>query len=88
MTLGLLRVLQRGLFGNSLAIDTKGHAVIETIVSTPNAETRTSWRYRANATFSVDGFTIETPQLVEQYQETCYGVSGCYEMHWTCQRAK
>lgn len=86
-TFAELRVLQRGIFGDDLAITPAGKATVETIVSTPPAETRTSSRYRAAATFTVHGFTVAPPRLVETYRERCFAVNGCHATHWSCQRA-
>ena len=85
-TFAELRVLQRGIFGDGLAVTPEGKATVETIVSTPPADTRTSWRYRAAAKFTVRDFAVDPPRLVETYRERCSAVSGCHATHWSCQR--
>lgn len=85
-TFAELRVLQRGIFGDGLAVTPDGKATVETIVSTPPADTRTSRRYRAAATFTVRGFAVDPPRLVETYRERCFAVNGCHATHWSCQR--
>lgn len=87
-TLADVRMLQRGIFGKGLAVGANGKAVIETIVSTPNAEIRTSRRYQASATFTERGFAIDAPRLVEAYREQCYAVHGCHTTHLSCVRVR
>jgi hypothetical protein len=85
-TFAELRALQRGIFGGGFAVTPDGKTTVETIVSSPPADTRTSSRYRAAATLTVRGFTVEEPRLVETYRERCFAVNGCHDTHWSCQR--
>jgi hypothetical protein len=85
-TFAELRVLQRGVFGDGLAVTPDGKATVETIVSTPPADTRTARRYRAAATFTVSSFDVGPPQLVETYRQRCHAVHGCHATHWNCHR--
>lgn len=81
VTMATLRALHRGIWGGKdLA------PVLETIVSTPDADTRTSRRYRATVTLTTTGFALGEPQLVEEYDETCYAIHGCHATHWSCTR--
>lgn len=91
--LAMLAKLSRAISGWPLAIridaDGRGHTVIETIVSTPATEAgRQSWRYAVGVTLTTDGFTVGLPMLLESYRETCTGVNGCHDTHWTCRRVK
>ena len=86
LTLAVARALHRAIFGTTLAIDERGRAVIETVVSTPAAAERTSRRYRVRARVTASGYELEAPQLVEEYAETCAAIHGCHSTHWTCRR--
>ena len=86
MTLAIARVLHRAIFGTTIAIDERGRALIETTVSTPAAEQRTSRRYRVRARVTATGYVLEPPELVEEYAETCHAIHGCHSTHWTCRR--
>lgn len=91
-TVAELRAVHRALYGRTLAIELDkqglGRASIETIVSTPAADRRTSRRYRAAITVTAQSFAVGAPELVEEYEETCYGVNGCHDVHWSCTRVK
>lgn len=83
-----IRMLQRGIFGKALGVGADAKAEIETIISTPDAEQRTSRRYRAYVTFTTRGFAMDPPRLVETYREQCYPNHGCHSVHWHCSRMR
>ena len=89
-TVARLRALHKALFNNGLTIDIDaqgvGHATLEAVVHTPNAQARTSRRYLVRATLTATGYTLEVPQFVEQFDEKCYAVNGCHDTYWTCTR--
>jgi hypothetical protein len=87
ITLRMMRQLHRAVFGRrAIAIDGVGHATVETIVSTPDAEKRTSRRYRVRVVVTTQSFTLAAPELLEQYEETCLPVHSCHSTHWSCRR--
>lgn len=91
LDVALLAKLSRAIVGPQLAITIDrggiGHAVVETIVSTPPASTgRQSWRYAVDVRLTATGFAIGLPRLVEHYAETCMSVQGCHDVYWTCVR--
>ena len=89
MSVERLIQLRRALGYPPLAIATtrdSGRAIVETVVSTRDAPSRTSRRYRAELTLTDKGFALGPPQRVEEYAETCVAVNGSESTHWTCRR--
>jgi hypothetical protein len=86
ITVAILRTMHRAIWNKTLDVDDRGRTTIETIVSEPPSDRRTSRRYRVGATLSAQSFSLDAPQLVEEFLESCIANHGCHSTHWHCQR--